>query len=111
MRLRLTIRPFVIKGEDIKQEKSIENDLKKIRPMIEKMFDFEKKIAEKMHISCDKLVGSGSYLYLRSGLIERWNKLNEFDTYPNMIEPLKDCTHALATEGPQSMPWNLFLPP
>ena len=28
-------------------------------------------------------------LYLRSGLIERWNTLDEFYTYPNMIPVLK----------------------
>ena len=57
--------------------------------MIDEMFDFEKKITEQMQISYEKLVNSGSYLYLRSGLVERWNTLNEFHTYPNMVRPLK----------------------
>ena len=57
--------------------------------MIDEIFGFEKKIAEQMNMSCEKLVGSGSYLYLRSCLIERWNTLNDFGTYPNMIKPLE----------------------
>ena len=57
--------------------------------MIDEIFDFEKNIAEKMEMSFEKLIGSGSYLYLRSGLIERWNTLDEFYTYPNMIPVLK----------------------
>jgi len=64
-------------------------DLKKIRPMLDELFDFEKKIAEQVQMSCENLKASGSYLYLRSGLIERWNTLNEFHTYPNMIKPIK----------------------
>jgi hypothetical protein len=31
---------------------------------------------------------SGLFQYLRSGLIERWNTLNELQTYPHMIKPL-----------------------
>ena len=57
--------------------------------MIDELFDFEKKIAESMQIRFEKLTVSGSYLYLRSGLIERWETLNEFHTYPDMINPLK----------------------
>ena len=33
-------------------------DLQKIRPMIDEMFDFEKKIAEQMQTSFEKLIGS-----------------------------------------------------
>ena len=57
--------------------------------MLDELFDFEKGIAEKMHMSFEKLIGSGSYLYLRSGLIERWNTLTKYQTYPKMIRPLK----------------------
>ena len=64
-------------------------DLQKIRPMIDDLFDFEKKITERVQMSDQKLRQSGSYRYLRAGLIERWNTLNEFQTYPNMIRDLK----------------------
>ena len=56
--------------------------------MIDKMFDFEKKIAQKTEMHTEKFMKSGSYLYLRSGMIERWNILNEFNTYPHMLSRL-----------------------
>jgi hypothetical protein len=65
------------------------NDLIKIRPLLNQMFDFEKKIAQNIKINPEKFMKSGSYLYLRSGMIERWNTLKKFNTYPNMIKPLK----------------------
>ena len=63
-------------------------DLQKIRPMLDQMFDFEKTIIKRTEVDAEQLMKSGSYLYLRSGLIERWNTLNKFGTYPNMIRPL-----------------------
>ena len=66
-----------------------EIDLQMIRPMMDQMFDFEKTIAERTNVDPEQLMKSGSYLYLRSGLIERWNTLNEHHTYPNMIKRLK----------------------
>ena len=64
-------------------------DLQTVRPMLDGMFDFEKPIVEQTEADPELFTKSGSYLYLRSGLIERWNTLNEHDTYPNMIERLK----------------------
>ena len=64
-------------------------DLQTIRPMLDQMFDFEKKIAQDTKVSSEKFIKSGSYLYLRSGMIERWNTLNTLHTYPNMLTPLK----------------------
>ena len=49
--------------------------------MLDKMFDFEKIIAEQTKMSAEKFMKSGDYLYLRSGIIERWDTLNEFYTY------------------------------
>ena len=65
-----------------------ENDLKKIRPLLDELFDFEKEIINRTNASPEDFQKSGSYLYLRSGLIERWNTLNEQHTYPDMINPL-----------------------
>ena len=88
--LRTLFYPFRVHfGYTEENEKQFKVDLQEIRPMIDEIFDFEKKIAEQMQTSFEKLVGSGSYLYLRSGLIERWNTLNKYGTYPNMINPLK----------------------
>ena len=57
--------------------------------MLDQMFDFEKNIIEKKRGSVESFMQSGSYLYLRSGMIERWNTLNTFHAYPNMLTPLK----------------------
>ena len=65
------------------------NDLQIIRPMINQMFDFEKKIIQETKMNREIFMKSGSYLFLRSGMIERWNTLNKFYTYHNMLSPLK----------------------
>ena len=57
--------------------------------MLDDMFDFERTIAEQTEVDPEQFMKSGSYLYLRSGLIERWDILKEFGTYPNMIKPLR----------------------
>tara|TARA_B100000787_G_C16142005_1_gene272436 strand:- start:223 stop:1122 length:900 start_codon:yes stop_codon:yes gene_type:complete len=64
-------------------------DLLTIRPMLDQIFDFEKKIVEQTKVNEEKFMKSGPFLYLRSGMIERWNTLNKFHTYPNMLTPLK----------------------
>ena len=88
--LRTLFYPFSVRfGYTEENEEQFRNDLREIRPKIDEMFDFEKRIAEKTMINFEQFTCSGSYLYLRSGLIERWNTLNEFNTYPDMIEPLK----------------------
>ena len=72
-------------------EESLEQfkaDLQTIRPMLDEMFGFEKIIAGRAKVDKEQFMKSGSYLYLRSGLIERWNVLAVFHTYPNMIKPL-----------------------
>ena len=65
------------------------NDLRTIRPMINQMFDFEKKIIQETQMNREIFMKSGPYLFLRSGMIERWNTLNKFYTYHNMLSPLK----------------------
>jgi tetratricopeptide (TPR) repeat protein len=88
--LRTLFYPFSLRfgyvEENLEQFKA---DLKTIRPLLDEMFDFEKTIAERTQINTMEFMKSGAYLYLRSGLIERWNVLAKFDTYPNMIKPLK----------------------
>jgi len=82
--------PFNVRFRYVEEnKKKFLKDLQIIRPEIEKMFDFEKKIALKVNISETQFVKSGHFLYLRSRMIDRWNTLNEFHTYPNMITPLK----------------------
>ena len=57
--------------------------------MIDQIFDFEKKIAQNKNIDMKNFMKSGPYIFLRSGMIERWNTLNKFHTYPNMLKLLK----------------------
>ena len=87
--LRTLFYPFSVRfgyvEENVEQFKV---DLQAIRSMLEQMFDFERVIIERTQADPEQFMKSGSYLYLRSGLIERWNTLNEHHTYPNMIEPL-----------------------
>ena len=63
-------------------------DLQDIRPMLEQTFDFEKALVKRMPGCKKDMIQSGSYQYLRVCMIERWNVLNEFHTYPNMLKPL-----------------------
>ena len=62
------------------------HNLKTIRPMINQMFDFEKTMADRQGIDPNDFIKLGFYLYLRANMIERWKTLNEFHTYPNMLE-------------------------
>jgi tetratricopeptide (TPR) repeat protein len=87
--LRTLFYPFSARfgyvEENLEQFKA---DLKTIRPMLDEMFGFEKTMSERTQADAEQFMKSGSYLYLRSGLIERWNVLAEFHTYSNMIKPL-----------------------
>jgi hypothetical protein len=88
--LRTLFYPFSDRFGYVEENlEQFKKDLKTIRPMIDQMFDFEKKIIEKIKGSVENFMQSGSYLYLRSGMIERWNTLNKFNTYPKMLTPLK----------------------
>ena len=81
--------PFRLKlGYAEEKQQQFENDLKAIRPLLDELFDFEKAIINRTNTNPEEFQKSGSYLYLRSSLIERWNTLNEQHTYPGMINPL-----------------------
>jgi len=81
--------PFRLKlGYAEENQQQFENDLKAIRPLLDELFDFEKAIINRTNTNPKEFQKSGSYLYLRSSLIERWNTLNEQHTYPGMINPL-----------------------
>jgi tetratricopeptide (TPR) repeat protein len=88
--LRTLFYPFSVRFGYAEQNlEQFKVDLQAIRPMLDKMFDFEKKMAQRMHKNAQQFMKSGYYLYLRSGLIDRWNMLAKWHTYPNMIKPLK----------------------
>jgi hypothetical protein len=87
--LRTLFYPFSVRfGYTEDNEEQFKLDLQKIRPLIDEMFDFEKKFVAETEADPELFMKSGSYLYLRSGLVERWNTLSKFGTYPNMIIPL-----------------------
>ena len=88
--LRTLFYPFSVRFGYVEENlDQFKLDLQTIRPMLEQMFDFEKTIVERTEVDPAQFMKSGSYLYLRSGLIERWNVLNKHRTYPNIIRPLQ----------------------
>ena len=88
--LRTLFYPFSVRfGYAEENLEQFKKDLKDIRPMLDEMFDFEKKLAQRTNTDTEKFMKSGHYLYLRSGMIERWNTLNKFHTYKNMLTRLK----------------------
>ncbi|MDB9834332.1 tetratricopeptide repeat protein, partial [Planktomarina temperata] len=88
--LRTLFYPFSVRFGYVEENaEQFKIDLQTIRPMLDDMFDFERTIAEQTEVDPERFMKSGSYLNFRSGLIERWDILNEFQTYPNMIAPLR----------------------
>ena len=88
--LRTLFYPFSVRfGYAEENTEQFKHDLQAVRPMLDQMFDFEKTIVERTQMDKKQFMKSGPYLYFRSRLIERWNILNEFHTYPNMLWPLK----------------------
>ena len=88
--LRTLFYPFSVRFGYVEENlNQFKNDLQTIRPMLDQMFDFEKKITEQTKANIENFMQSGAYIYLRSGLIERWNTLNKFHTYSNMLNPMK----------------------
>ena len=88
--LQTLLYPFSVRFGYVEENfEQFKINLVKIRPMLNRMFDFEQAIAERTQVDNEQFMRSETYLYLRSGLIERWNTLSEFHTYPNMLRPLK----------------------
>ena len=88
--MRTLFYPFSVQfGYTEENLEQFKNDLEIIRPMLDQMFDFERKIIQHTKMSAETFKKSGNYLLLRSGMVERWNTLNKFHTYPNMLTPLK----------------------
>ena len=131
--LQTLFYPFSVKfGYAKENQAKFLRDLAAVRPMLDKIFDFEKNIAHQAHringtiekiqtgvssvlslsqerdkekfinfvddfVSGDEYAEeidlahfkkSGYFSFLRSVLVENWQILNEFGTYPNLIDPL-----------------------
>jgi tetratricopeptide (TPR) repeat protein len=63
-------------------------NLREIRPLLDDMLDFEKVMSERSGIDRAQFKRSGTYLLLRASFMDRWEVLNEFGDYPNMLTPL-----------------------
>lgn len=88
--LRTLFYPFSLRFGYVEEDsEKFRSNLQQIKPLLEKMFDFERTIVRRTKTCSAKFKKSGSYLYLRSILVERWKLLNEIGTYPNMVNPLK----------------------
>ena len=88
--LKTLFYPFMVRFGYIDEDViHFRTNLEKIRPLFNCLFDFEKALIERSNINSAQLMKSGPYLYFRSGLIQRWNTLKDFETYPNMITALK----------------------
>jgi hypothetical protein len=57
--------------------------------MIDEIFDFEKQFIKRTEINKNEFKKSAMFLYMRTRMIERWEVLNKFNTYPNMLKYLK----------------------
>jgi hypothetical protein len=87
--LRTLFYPFSLRfGYAEENDNQFKIDLQKVRPLLDNLFDFEKKIIERTKVVKENFIKSGSYVCLRSVLVERWDVLNTYGTYPNMLEPL-----------------------
>ena len=88
--LRTLFYPFSLRFGYITEDPvTFKKDLQKIKPLLNDMFDFELKIAQKAQLNPLSLKKSGPYLSFRTGLKNRWQVLNEFNDYPYMLTPLK----------------------
>ena len=63
-------------------------NLREIRPLLDDMLDFETVMSERSGIDPAQFKRSGEYLLLRAGFLDRWEVLDEFGDYPNMLTPL-----------------------
>ena len=88
--LKTLFYPFRLKFNYIKEDNiKFQENLKIIRPMIEELFDFERKVIDQSKINKEKITENIYYCYLRSIMIRRWETLNRYQTYPEMLEHLK----------------------
>ena len=82
--------PFNIEfGYKKENKKVFKNNLKIVRPMLDEMLTFERVIANNLKIDINSFKKTGIYLYFHSCLIKRWETLNKYYTYPNLIKSLK----------------------
>jgi tetratricopeptide (TPR) repeat protein len=63
--------------------------LRDIRPLLDRMLDFEVVMAERDGIEATAFMRRGAYRLFRAGLLERWAVLDALGDYPNLLKPLE----------------------
>ncbi|MBH88951.1 MAG: hypothetical protein CMF71_01800 [Magnetovibrio sp.] len=87
--LKTLFNPFSVRfGYQNSNQLQFKSDLIEIKPLLKGMFDFEKEMMEKLGLKPNQLENQEAYKIFHAGLLDRWNVLNEFGEYPNMLEPL-----------------------
>lgn len=87
--LRTLFYPFSVRfGYVGEAPERFKMDLETVRPMLDELFDFEETLIARTGADPARFIKSGFYIYLRAGLVQRWNTLKEYGTYPGMINPL-----------------------
>ncbi len=88
--LRTLFYPFSVRfGYREPDPIEFKNNLREVRPLLDDMLDFEKVMSERSGIDPAQFKRSGSYLVFHAGLLDRWDVLDEFGDYPNMLTPLE----------------------
>ena len=87
--LRTLFYPFRVRfGYQEKNQKQFLLDLKDIRPMLDEVFDFERIVHNQLGEGSEKFGKLLASRKFKIKLIERWQVLNQHQTYPDMIRPM-----------------------
>jgi tetratricopeptide (TPR) repeat protein len=87
--LRTLFYPFSVRFGYIEENLiGFKEDLKAIKSLLDEPFGFQEKLGENLSQDLDTITRSGSALYFRAALHDRWAVLNEFNDYPHMLKPL-----------------------
>jgi tetratricopeptide (TPR) repeat protein len=87
--LRTLFYPFSVRfGYDKENLIGFKEDLKTIKLLLDEPFGFQKKLSENLNQDLEVITRSGSALYFRAALHDRWAVLNELNDYPHMLKPL-----------------------
>ena len=69
-------------------EETFQKNIRKIRPLLDKPFQFEVDIYNQLPKDKPKITEISQFNELRRKIINIWEILNETKTYPNLIKPL-----------------------
>jgi tetratricopeptide (TPR) repeat protein len=87
--LRTLFYPFSVRfGYREPDPVAFKKNLREIRPLLDDMLDFERAMSKNSGIDPTQFKRNGAYMLLRASLLDRWDVLEEFGDYPNMLTPL-----------------------